>query len=163
VSASRLPVANVPVVEVERAAHADDTAAHWCRELGARHRLRDESARHEAAALGAHHRDRQIAVRRRWPSIAAAMRALVESYNDGAGVEILSVVDYAARESRDLILEVVARGGQTLTMELDGDGLCVRPNAGTAGAPDGGLRWLTFDLSDDDTAASALQPWLTQL
>ena len=46
------------------------------------------------------------------------MRALVRSYNEGAGIDVLTVVDYTDSESRDLILEVVARDGQTLTMEL---------------------------------------------
>ena len=91
------------------------------------------------------------------------MRGLARSYNEGAGIEVLTVVDYTDSESRDLILEVVARGGQTLTMELAGAELCVRPNEGTAGAPDGGKRWLTFGLTDEDTAAYALQHWLTQL
>jgi hypothetical protein len=91
------------------------------------------------------------------------MRALVSSYNEGAGIDVVSLVDHTDSESRELILEIVARGGQTLTMQLDGTDLCVRPNEGTAGAPDGGRRWLTFGLSDEDTATSALQPWLTQL
>lgn len=91
------------------------------------------------------------------------MRAIVRSYNEGAGVEVLTVVDYTDGESRDLTLEVVARGGQTVTLELSGGELCVRPNEGAAGAPDGGRRWLTSGLSDEDTAAYALQHWLTQL
>jgi hypothetical protein len=127
------------------------------------HRQRDESARHQGCALRERDAERQIAVRRRWPAIAAAMRAIVRSYNEGAGVEVLTVVDYTDGESRDLTLEVVARGGQTVTLELSGGELCVRPNEGAAGAPDGGRRWLTSGLSDEDTAAYALQHWLTQL
>jgi len=107
--------------------------------------------------------ERQTAVRRRWPDIAAAMRALVRSYNEGAGIDVLTVVDHTDSESRDLILEVVARDGQTLTMELAGAELCVRSNEGTAGAPDGGRRWLTFALTDEGMAAYALQHWLSQL
>ena len=73
------------------------------------------------------------------------------------------MVDHTDSESRNLILEVIARGGQTLALELSGSELCVRTNKGTAGAPDGGRRWLTFGLTDEDTAAGALQHWLTQL
>jgi hypothetical protein len=134
-----------------------------CRQLGTSYRRRDESARLEACALRDRDAERQSAVRQRWPAIAAAVRALIASYNEGAGIEVLTVIDYTTTESRDLILEVVARGGQTLTMELGGGDLCVRPNAGTAGAADGGRRWLTFGLTDEDTAAYALQHWLTQL
>lgn len=135
----------------------------WCHQLGTNHRLRDDPARREACALRDRDAERQSAVRRRWPGITAAMRALVTSYNEGAGIEVLTVVDYTESESRDLILEVAARSGQTLTMELGGGELCVRPNEGMVGAPDGGRRWLTFGLSDEDMAAYALQHWLTQL
>jgi hypothetical protein len=137
--------------------------AQWCRELGTSHRLRDESARHEACALRDRGAERHDALRRRWPAIADAMRTLVRSYNEGAGSEVLTVVDYTDSESGDPLLEVVARGGQTLTMELGGAELCVRPNTHPAGAPDGGKRWLTFGLTDEETAAYALQHWLTQL
>jgi len=140
-----------------------DGQADWCRQLGTSHRLRDESTFHEACAHRERDAQRQSAVRRRWPAVAAAMRILVESYNAGAGLEVLTVVDYTDSDSRDLILEVVARGGQTLSLELGASELCVRPNQGPAGAPDGGRRWLTFSLSDEDVAASALQPWLMQL
>jgi len=137
--------------------------AHWCRLLGTSHRRRDDSARQETCAGRDHDSERQTAVRRRWPDIAAAMRALVRSYNEGAGIDVLTVVDHTDSESRDLILEVVARDGQTLTMELAGAELCVRSNEGTAGAPDGGRRWLTFALTDEGMAAYALQHWLSQL
>jgi hypothetical protein len=104
-----------------------------------------------------------MAMRRRWPAVAAAMRAFVRGYNEGAGIDVLSVIDYTNSENGDLALEVVARGGRTLTIELSGAELCVRPNRGTAGAPDGGTRWLASGLTDEDTAAYALQPWMTQL
>ena len=102
-------------------------------------------------------------MRHRWPTIAATMRTLVRDYNEGAGIEVLTLIDYADRESRDLIVEVVASGGQTLTMELDGAVLCVRPNEGTAGSPDDGKRWLPSGLTDEVTAAYALQHWMTTL
>jgi hypothetical protein len=75
---------------------------------------------------------------------------------------VLTVVDNTDSESRAPTLEVLAPGGRTLTLELSGADVCVRPNGGAAGAPDGGRRWLTVDLTDEDMATSALQPWLTQ-
>jgi hypothetical protein len=137
--------------------------ADWCHRLGANHRRRDESARHEACALRDRDAEREAAVRRRWPAIAAAIRALASRYNEGAGSEVLTVVDNTDNESkRAPILEVVARGGRTLTLELSGADVCVCPNGGAAGEPDSGRRWLTVELTDEDMAASALQPWLTQ-
>jgi hypothetical protein len=132
----------------------------WCRQLGASHQRRDDSVRDQERTRLDCDRERQGAMRRRWPTIAAAIRTLVKSYNEGVGLEALTVVD---RADRDLTIDVVARGGQTLTMELDGAELYVRPNEGTAGSPDGGKRWLTFDLSDEATAAYALQHWMTRL
>ena len=41
-------------------------------------------------------------MRHRWPAIAAAMRTLVRDYNEGAGIDVLTLIDYADRESRDL-------------------------------------------------------------
>ena len=91
----------------------------WCRQLGTSHRRRGRAIRLEACTLQDGDRERQNGWHR-WPAIAAAMRTLVRDYNEGAGIEVLTLVDYASRESRDLIVEVVASGGQTLTMELDG-------------------------------------------
>jgi hypothetical protein len=135
----------------------------WCQQLGASHRQRDEAAGHESRALQDRDRDEETVVRRRWPGIVTAMRSLAGRYNEGAGLDVLSVVDDAGGESRDLIATTVARGGQTLTMTLIGGELCVRVSPGTAGSPDDGRRWITLEASDEATAANALQHWLTQL
>ena len=98
VSASALSVANILAVEVEPLADDGGPRPQWCRHLGSLHRRRDEYARDEAGALRDRDRERQIAVRRRWPAIVAAMRALVGYCNEGAGVGVLTLVDYADRE-----------------------------------------------------------------
>ena len=135
----------------------------WYRQLGVSHQRRDEAAGDESRALQERDRERETAMQRRWPGIVAAMRALAGRYNEGAGLDVLTVVDDAGGESRDLIVTTVARGGQTLTMTLIGAALCVRPSPGTAGTPDDGRRWITVEASDEATAAHALQPWLAQL
>jgi hypothetical protein len=163
VCSSEQPAAGICALIIEDDNLIGRKGQHWCGQLGASHRRRDDSARGEASALRDRDAERQQALRRRWPAIAAAIRALVTSYNDGAGIEVLTVVDYTHSDRRDLILEVIARGGQRLTMEVAGAELWVRPNEGTAGAPDGGRRWLTLSLTDEDAAAYALQHWLTQL
>jgi len=156
-------IANVPASEPDRMTDDGRSMNDWYRQLGVSHRRRDEAAGDESRALQERDRERETAMRRRWAGIVAAMRALAGCYNEGAGLDMLTVVDDAGGESRDLIVTTVARGGQTLTMTLIGAELCVRPSPGTAGSPDDGRRWITFEASDEATAAHALQPWLAQL
>ena len=166
-------VANITTVELDRmtddggpppaAASPAGFLNDWYRHLGASHRQRDATASHEARTLQDRDRERERALRRRWPSIKAATRSLSRCYNEGAGIEVLTVVDDANDESGNLIVKILARGGQTLTMTLVGAELCVRTIPGTEGAPDDGRRWITFGSSDEATAAYAIQHWLTQL
>jgi hypothetical protein len=135
----------------------------WSWQLGVSHRERDDASGHESRTLQERDQAQETAVRQRWPGIVAAIRRLAGRYNEGAGLEVLNVVDDAGGESRDLIVTTVARGGQALTMTLIGAELCVRQSPGSAGAPDAGRRWITVGASDEATAANALQHWLTQL
>ena len=171
--AALLAPANVPAADLDRMTDDGGPLARattpplliddWYRQLGASHRRRHEVAGHESRSLQDREREQERAVRRRWPGIVAAIRTLTGRYNDGAGLDVLTVVDDADGKSRDLIVTVVARGGQTITMTASGAEVCVRPSAGTAGSPDDGRRWMTFGGSDEATAAYALQHWLTQL
>jgi hypothetical protein len=133
----------------------------WFRQLGVSHQQRDDAAGHGARTLEI--RDREHAVLRRLPNIVAALRALSDCYNEGAGLDVLTVVEGAGDDGRDLSVRIVARAGQTLTVTLVGAELCVRATPGAAGAADDGTRWLTFEASDEAIAAYALQHWLTQL
>ena len=135
----------------------------WGQQLGLSHRQRDEAAGQDARALEARDREQHAALQRRWPTIAAATRALSRNYNEGAGVEVLTVIDDASDDGRDMALQVVASGGQRLTMTLIGVELCVRTTPDTTGAADNGDRWIPIGPSDEDTVAYALQHWLTQL
>ena len=47
-------------------------------------------------------------MRRRWPGIVTALRTLARRYNEGAGLDVLAVVDDAGGESRNLIVTTVA-------------------------------------------------------
>jgi hypothetical protein len=135
----------------------------WCQQLGVSHRRRDEVAGDELHSLRDRGGEQDMAVRRRWPGVVAALRSLATRYNDGAGLEILSVVDAAGGENRDLTVTAVARGGQTLMLTMVGAELCVRTSPAPPGAPDEGRRWITLAASDEAIAAYALQHWLTQL
>lgn len=161
-------VANVPAVALDHMTDDGGPAAgiamnDWYRQLGVSHRRRDEAAGLESRTRQDRGLDQEAAMRRRWPGIVAAMRSLARRYNEGAGLEALTVADAAVGKSRDLVATIVARGGQTLTLTLSGADLCVRPSTGTAGAPDDGRRWIGSEASDEAVAASALQHWLTQL
>jgi hypothetical protein len=135
----------------------------WYRQLGVSHRQRDDAAGDDSRTLEARDREQHAALRRRWPNVAAAMRAMSHSYNEGAGLDVLTVADGGSDDSRDLVVRIVARGGQTFTMTLVGLELCVRTTPAIPGAADDGGRWITFGTSDEATAANALQHWLTQL
>lgn len=156
-AASTLPVvANIPAAELD---HLD-----WYRQLGASHRQRDESAAHAARTLQDREREQQRALRRRWPGIVEAMRHVIGCYNEGAGHEALSVSEEANDEGRDLVVQVVARGRQTLTMALVGGDLCVSTTPAAAGAADDGRRWITLDERSDETVAvHVLRHWLLRL
>ena len=135
----------------------------WYQQLGVSHRARDEAAGSASRTVQDRDLERETAVRRRWPGIVAAMRSLATRYNEGAGLEVLTVVDDAGGKSRPPVVTIAARGGQTLTMTVSGAELCVRPSQGTTGSPDDGRRWIASGATDEAAAAYALQPWLTQL
>lgn len=135
----------------------------WYQQLGLSHRRRDEAAGRDVRTLETRDQEQHAALRQRWPAIAAATRALSHDYNEGAGFDVLTVIDDASEGSGDLALQVVARGGQGLTMTLIGAELCVRTTPRTEGAADDGSRWIPVRPSDDATVAYALQHWLTQL
>jgi hypothetical protein len=139
------------------------SACAWSRQLGVNHRQRDDAAGNDARALEALERERHVALRQRWPNIAAAIRASSQGYNEGVGLEVLTVTDHASDDGRDAVVQIVARGGQTLTMTLVGVALCVHTTPSSTGAADDGRRWITCGASDEAIAAYALQPWLIQM
>ena len=149
-------VASIPAAELD---HLD-----WYRQLGASHRQRDESAAHTTRELRDRDRERQGALRRRWPGIVEAMRHVIRCYNEGAGHEALVVGEEANDKGRDLVLQVVAPGAQTLTMALAGADLCVSTTPAVVGAADDGRRWITLDERSDETVAvHVLRHWLLRL
>ena len=156
-AASTLPVvASIPAVELD---HLD-----WYRQLGVSHRHRDESAAHAARTLQDRDREQQRAMRRRWPGIVEAMRHVIGCYNEGAGHEALVVGEEANDKGRDLVVQVVAPGPQTLTMALAGSDLCVSTTPAVVGAADDGRRWITLDdRSDETVAVHVLRHWLLRL
>lgn len=156
-AASTFPVvASIPAVELD---HLD-----WYRQVGVSHRHRDESAALAARTLQDRDREQERTMRRRWPGLVEAMRHVIGCYNEGAGHEALVVAEEADDKGRDLAVEVVAHGAQTLTMALVGCDLCVSTAPAVAGAADDGRRWITLDESSDATVAiQVLRHWLLRL
>ena len=135
----------------------------WFRQLGMSHRRRNELASHDERTCQNRDLEQHTTLRRHWPGIVAAMRTLSHCYNEGAGLEVLSMADDASADSRTMVVEVIARDGPTLTITLVDAELCVRQSPSPAGSLDGGQRWIAIGESDEATAAYALQHWLTQL
>jgi hypothetical protein len=135
----------------------------WYVRLGLSHWRRDESAGDELRTRDDRDREQETAARLRWPGIVAAIGSLTRRYNAGAGREVLRVIDDADGESGVLVITIIAPGGHTLRVSVNGAGLCVRPTPSTVGAADDGQRWITFGATDEAIAAYALQDWLTHL
>ena len=124
---------------------------------------RDESTRDAVSTSQVREREQESAARRRWLGIVAAIRTFTGRYNQGAGREVLTVIDDSDGESRLLGVTVTAPGQQTLRMVVTGTELCVRPTPSPVGAADDGQRWMTFAATDEAIAAYALQDWLAHL
>lgn len=135
----------------------------WYVRLGRSHMRRDESARDDIRTCQDREREQEVSARRRWPGIVTAIRTSTTRYNDGAGREVVTVIDDADGESRVLVVTIIAPGAQTLRIAVSGAELCVRPTPSTVGAADDGQRWMTFAATDEAIAAYALQDWLAHL
>jgi hypothetical protein len=129
--------------------------------LGASHRRRDEAVRLSAHAIQERDQAQQLACDRRWPAIVVAMRALIDSYNEGAGEEALLLVD-GHGASGEPTVTVTARSGRALVMAVEGADLWVRASQEGDGRTQG-ERWIGVNRTDEDTAGYVLQNWLAQL
>jgi hypothetical protein len=133
----------------------------WYRQLGASHRRRDESVRLSALAMQQRDQAQQLACDRRWPAVVEAMRALIDSYNDGIGGKALRLVDTGG-ESGELTATVTAPSGRALVMAVEDADLWVRASQDGNGRSHG-ERWIGLRRTDQDTADYVLQNWLAQL
>ena len=124
------------------------------------HWQRDESAAGDLRTRQDHDRKLETAAHLRWPGIVLAIRTFTRHYNEGAGREVLTVIDDAGGESRALVVTIAAPGAQTLSVAVRDTELCVQPIPPPVGAADNGQRWITFSATDEAIAAYALQDWL---
>jgi hypothetical protein len=89
------------------------------------------------------------------------MRALIDCYNDGAGGEILILVD-GGGQGVEPTATVTARSGRAFVLAVEGAELWVRASEDGAGTTQA-ERWIGLNRTDQDTAGYVLQNWLAQL
>lgn len=132
----------------------------WARRFGEEHAQRDRASAREAAARRHADHQQQAACLERWPSIVAAMRSRVTTYNDGAGVEALTLVEDEA--AHRVTLESVGNGHGAITIALDGSDVAVRSRDG-ADRPWSGPAWVSLSRTDDDAVDYLLRNWMERL
>ena len=135
----------------------------WSREIGEKHGHRDRAAALEVQAAVAVEHQQHAACLERWPAIVAAMKSVVASYNDGAGLEAVTLVeDLVNTENAGVTVASVTNGRRALVIALDGSDVTVRTRSG----PDDSLsrtQWVNLDRTDENTAAYLLRDWLERL
>ena len=140
--------------EVGRAMHD------WSRRMGENHGRRDRAASLQTQTLVDLEHERHTACLQRWPSIVAAMRTLVESYNEGAGPGTLTLAEDSTKH--DVTVESTNNGRSALVMTLDGADVSVRTRNGHAD-PVNGTHWVSLNRTDENAAAYLLRNWMEQL
>ena len=142
-------------------ASPSDATMDLYRRLGASQSRRDEAAQLSARAIEERNDARQLACHRRWPAIVDAMRTLIACYNDGAGREVLFIVDGPAGHGEEPTVTVTSHGGRTLVVAVDGADLWVRASHDENGRMQG-ERWIGLNRTDEATAGYVLQSWLAK-
>jgi hypothetical protein len=132
----------------------------WSRAMGEKRGLRDRAASLQTQTIVDREYEQHAACRERWPNVVAAMRSLVASYNEGASLAVLTLVEDPVNSV--VTLESARHGQHALVMALDGADVSVRTRRA-----DGDLtndtRWVSLDRSDDAAAEYLLRNWMEQL
>jgi hypothetical protein len=136
----------------------------WSRHMGEKHGHRDRAAAIEAQAAVVRERERHTACLERWPAIVAAMDSLVASYNEGAGLEAVTLVEDASNGDRPgVTVESVTNGRHALVIALDGSDVTVRARNGPNNHQLSRAQWISLDRTDENAAAYLLRDWLERL
>ena len=131
----------------------------WSRPLGEKHGLIDRAASLETQTLVDQENERAAECLQRWPMIDAAMRTLVATYNDGAALAVLTLVEDA--ETPGVTLESARSGRGSLVMTLDGADVCVRTRHSGSDASNG-VRWVSLNRTNENAAEYLLKNWMEQ-
>jgi hypothetical protein len=132
----------------------------WSRHIGEQHGKRDRAGALGAQALEDREHQKQAACLQRWPAIVTAMRTLIESYNDGAGHEAVTLVEDAGNPG--VTVESTTNGRRALVIALDGSDVSVRTHNGHDQASSG-TQWVSLDRTDANAAAYLLRDWFERL
>lgn len=132
----------------------------WSRRFGEEYGQRERAAARETQARTDVEQHVHASCVERWPSIVAAMRSLVVDYNEGAGVEAITLLEDAA--DRCVTIESARNGRSSLVIALDGPDVAVRTRNGPD-RPLSGTTWMTLDRTDDSAAAYLLRDWMERL
>ena len=134
------------------------------RAMGRRRGEHDARARSLADTFAQAEHARRAVCLQRWPGILAAIRSLVAAYNEGAGVELLTVSEKA--DGGDPAVTITSRGSaRTITIGVDENALLVQTNLERHAAASLHViaRRIDCSRSDTGTAAYALHNWMDQL
>jgi len=135
-------------------------ALDWSRHMGEKRGLRDRAASLRTQTQVDLEYEQHAACRERWPTIVAAMRALVESYNDGAGLSVLSLVEDSVHAG--VTLASARNGHHSLVMMLDGADVSVRTRDAD-GELRADTRWVSLNRTDENAAEYLLRDWMEHL
>ena len=135
----------------------------WYRQIGEKHAHRDRAAARKAQAATDAERELHASCAERWPAIVASMTALITSYNDGAGLEAVTVVeDTSSRDNPSVTVESATNGRRALVITLEGSDVAVRTRSGP-NDPLSGTQWVSLNRTDENAAAYLLRDWLERL
>jgi hypothetical protein len=132
----------------------------WSRHLGEKRGSLDRAASLKTQTLVDQESDRHAECLERWPTIVAAMRTLITTYNDGVGLPVLTLVEDSVASS--VSLESARSGRGALVMTLDGADVCVRIRHTGSDAVDG-VRWVSLNRTDEEVAEYLLRNWMEHL
>jgi len=128
--------------------------------MGENHERRDLAAELQTQSQVDLERDRHAACLQRWPVIVAAMRTLINSYNEGTGISTLTMVEDPVNPC--VTLASSRRGHSSLVIALDGANVSVHTLNGRAGQANG-PRWVSLDRTDAAAAEYLVRNWMEQL
>jgi hypothetical protein len=132
----------------------------WSRRFGEEYGQRERAAAREAQARNEVEQHVHDSCVERWPSIVQAMRSLVMNYNEGAGVEAITLLEEAG--DRCVTIQSAGNGRSSLVIALDGPDLAVRTRNGPD-RPLSGTTWMTLNRTDDSAAEYLLRDWMERL
>jgi hypothetical protein len=135
----------------------------WSRQIGEKHGHRDRAAAREAKEATDAERELHASCAERWPAIVAAMTSMVTSYNHGAGLEAVTVVEDTSRRGHPSVtVESATNGRRALVIALDGSEVAVRTRSGP-NAPLSGTQWVSLNRTDENAASYLLRDWMERL